>query len=173
MNSDISLTDVIINACLASLQSQGIPCFLGGSRRFGYHTDASDVDIVMLCSGCESIEDVRVKLSTTVFNSAELFAVSENHLSGEVYDSNDVLGYLAKYNIHLSIFMSNIEAFKRLEKEHELIANMLSNNAELMYFVKQMVALKSTPRNADSILTGLHIFRALRATCIHMVTKLS
>lgn len=180
-----TLADHLIDICMTSLKDNGIDCFLGGSRRFGYEITNSDIDLILLCKHCTNVREVQEALQSTVLCDSELLEVTDSHIRNEAYDSNDVLGYDAQHNIHLSIFLNDDRAYRRLEQEHERIEDMLKKNVELYTFVRKMALVKHDLRGKsvissmsssskvllkDSSFTGSHIFRALRAT--YMYTRL-
>ena len=125
--------------------------FIGGSERFGYSTEASDVDIfVHVGDGySESSEYILSKLAVVLLENG--FECSPNN---EDYSFANELYHNKKYSTHV-LLIHNGRVFDTLKEAHFKIQEYLADKLYLTQFISEM----KTRLNENGL--GKHIFRSL------------
>ena len=137
----------------AELSRRGIPFFVSGSVRFGYHTDKSDLDFVIDASDAEKVQGLisdtdGIRPPTPGYS----HALAEIKFFGE--------------KVHVSIKFDSKE-FLDLEAEHIQVEKFLKKNPYLISFIRQMkrsVYLKkiSTGIGFSAELSGCDIYNIVK-----------
>lgn len=104
-----------------------IQYFISGSFRFGYDTQASDLDVVVL--------DTSSDYSSILSIANELGGVG-TILKSSHYISNLTEITLLGGKVHLVIF-TKLDGFLSLKKEHEEVQSFLRGNPVLVHFIKE------------------------------------
>ena len=105
---------------------RGIQYFISGSFRFGYDTQASDLDVVVL--------DTSSDYSSILSIANELGGVG-TILKSSHYISNLTEITLLGGKVHLVLF-TKLDGFLSLKKEHEEVQSFLRENPILVHFLK-------------------------------------
>ena len=145
--AETEFKDQMERSMMEFLRLNGCKTFLGGSRRFGYGNERSDIDIMVHISG-------GWKNEMTLGSSLRALGFTPNYSPYENSSSSVwVLGTL----FHLSIFMHE-GAFRDLYDEHIKIETALRKAPLLKDFI---ISLK---RNTN--MTGATLYRMLRDTVL-------
>jgi hypothetical protein len=131
---------------ISFLEAKGYQVFVGGSRRFGYSDERSDIDLMVL----SKVGKFRLNMALVSMGfsrAADLMAMQ--------YEEESEVWHLGKL-IHICIF-KNERQFNELKEEHVRIEKILKKNILMRDFIK---GLKST-----GTISGAIIYRILRNAC--------
>ena len=128
MKEEISVKEQIKKIFENLFINNKIDYFIGGSERFGYKTDQSDIDFFIFDPNIIKIDKILFQLPFNTY-------IRKNPLMG--------LGYDLRVNIQFELFgglihLNIIELknqFEELKEEHNKIEKMLNKNHELFEFI--------------------------------------
>lgn len=130
--------DELRESMMDFLNEKGYKTFLGGSRRFGYHQEDSDIDIMILARRGHETGKLVMELRKLGFH--------KNHTHyTDAMSSVFTLG-----NLYHICIMNDENAFFSLEAEHNMIDKALKNQVVLFTFIKNF--RKKVPELSGSIL---------------------
>ena len=122
------------------LEVNNIEFFLGGSRRFGYETYESDLDIFVLQVGEEEKKDFRIEMKDSGFG----------HLNSADYPYET---FSFKGIIHI-IMVDDADEFRRISRQHNEVEDMVSRNEKVKNLIK-LVKSKARGREIYEMLIKL------------------
>jgi hypothetical protein len=136
-------------------QIQSLDYFMGGSQRFGYNNDDSDIDFFINIKEEGYSESISDNLMKFLYNNGFNQVDNTNH---GAYSFVDRLFIHYQFKIHILIIKNNFY-FENLKQDHNRIEIFLNNNPVVREYIK---ALKETK---ISDMKGKNIYKSLLTLC--------
>lgn len=136
-------------------QIKSLKYFIGGSHRFNYATDRSDIDIFVNIQEEGYTESITDNFIHFLYGNGFMEVNNSDPAHGE-YIFADKLFSHTQFKIHI-LLIEKQEYFERLRNEHKTIADILKDNSIIIDFILELKKNLRLPNDK----MGKYIYRSL------------